>query len=331
MMTTYTHRARRALRGAAFGALALFAVAACDDEVPPPFEVEGIGTISGLLFFDAERDGAYEPLEGDSVLAGVPVRLTIRGDSTQTLSSTVTDAEGRFTFAGVAVGTHDLVFNATVLGEEDVVACQNPRPVSVRRSEVTSVVVTAQLSCLITIEEARALPDGEIVTVRGVVTVGTGDISGSYFFLQDETGGVKIFQSGSGAVGQFVEVTGETDVFGGEEEIINASVTLLGTAPLPDPVVITGEELASSDFQGSLVTVLGLEVTGIEETPGSGWNIDVVAPDGEVFLVRLDIDTDIPVTTFTVGGVYDLTGIVSPFSGAEQLLLRVPEDVDPVE
>lgn len=330
MIRSQTTRVRRALRGAALVALSALTLGACDDETPPPFEVVGEGTISGLLFFDVERDGVFEPIEGDSALAGVPLSLRVRGTGDVISGTeTTTDAEGRFTITNVPVGTHDLVFSEEFL-EGVAVVCNSPREVSVRISEVTSSVISSQESCLIPIAEARAQELGSPLTIRGVVTVGTGGLSGSYYFVQDETAGIKVQQSGSAALGDFVEVSGVLGEAFVERMVINGSTTVLGTGTVPDPVVLTGEQLLSHEWQGSVVTVEGVEVTDIVINVGGGDNITVLAPDGEVFLIRNDYDAGVAAGTFQVGNVYDVTGPSSPFGGAEQIYVRSQADVVPV-
>ena len=329
MIRTYAERARRALRGAALAALGTLTLAACGDDVEDPFVVEGTGDISGLLYFDQGRDGFYEPVEGDSALAGIPIVLRVRGTD-QILASTTTDANGLFRFEDIEVGTHDLVFDV----DDDVaVVCLNPQPVSVRIAEVTSVAVSGQESCLITIEEAREAEDGDLVTVRGVVTVGSGDLSASYYFVQDATGGIKVLTNANAVLGQFVEVTGVRDIQFSEALIVNANLTVLGMGTLPDPVVITGEELVSFDFQGQLATVEGLTVTNIDPASpaaGSSYNVHVAAPDGATFIVRVDSDAGIAAGTFVVGSTYNITGVISPFGGAEQLYVRSQADIEQI-
>ena len=328
MISTHASRARRALRGAALVALGTLGLglAACGDDIEDPFVVEGTGDISGLLYFDAGRDGFFEPVEGDSALADIPLALRVRGTD-QILANTTTDANGNFTFEDIAVGTHDLVFD---IDDDVAVVCLNPQPVSVRPAEVTSLTVSGQESCLISIEEAREKDIGTLVTVRGVVTVGSGDLSGSYFFIQDETAGVKVFTTANTQVGQFVEITGTMDLFSGEIEIANAQITTLGTAPLPDPIEVTGEEFASSDFQGSLVVVRGLEVTEVPADQSASYNVNVEAPDGTAFIIRVDSDAGITPGTFVTGATYDVIGVVSPFGGAEQLYVRSMDDIDSI-
>ena len=329
MIRSNADHARRALRGAAAVALGTLALAACEDETPPPFEVEGTGTVSGLLFYDEGRDGQFEPVEGDSALAGVPLTLRVRGTGEVIPGTeTTTDAQGRFTITGVPVGTHDIVFDEEFL-EGIAVVCQSPRPVSVRISEVTSLVISSQESCLIPIAQAREEDLGTPVTVRGVVTVGSGDLSSSYFFVQDETAGIKVFTPANAVVGQFVEVSGEMAVFSGELEIVNATITTLGTAPLPDPIVLTGAQFASHEFQGSLALLEDLEATSVPPIgdQSASYNVEVLAPDGTAFIIRVDSDANITPGTFVVGNVYDVIGVVSPFGGAEQLYVRSDADI----
>lgn len=321
------NRIARRGRGPAFLAVAaLVALTACDDGDPAePFVVEGEGDLRGTLYYDVDRDGVFDPFAGDFALTGVNVVVRER-DTDLVMSQIATDAQGRFAFDALPVGTHDLFF---ALADDAGVVCQNPLEVSIRINETTNVAASAQESCLISIAEARELPADEPVTVRGVVTVGTGNISGSYFWIQDETGGIKIFGMPFAAEpGQFVEVQGLIEIFQSEIEISRGSVTLLAEdVPLPDPIEITGAELVSHEFQGSLVVVRDLEVVAVQ-TGLASYNVTVRAPDGSQFIVRVDEDASIT-RTFTVGEVIDVTGVVGPFGGSEQLFIRSDADVVP--
>lgn len=302
---------------------------ACESDTEPPFEVEGEGTLTGTLYYDADRNGVFDPFAGDQALSGVDVVLQQRGTG-QVISGSeaTTGAGGRFTITGAPVGTHDLFVG---LPEEMGQVCQNPLPVSVYIGETTNVRVAGQESCLVRIDEARELPGGEPVTVRGTVTVAKGTISGAYFWISDGTAGIKIYAPAAPAnsVGDVVEATGLIEIAFGEHEV-NAStgtVMILGSEEDPDPLVITGAELVSHDFQGSLVTVEDLVVTAVaDHSAGSSYNVTVRAPDGSSFILRIDSDAGIA-TEFVVGNTYDVTGVISPFSGAEQLYPRSDADI----
>jgi DNA/RNA endonuclease YhcR with UshA esterase domain len=330
MRTAIRRRVGRAPAGALL-ALAALALGGCDPEMVAPFEVQGQGDLAGTLYFDADRDGVYDPFAGDMALSGVDVALRVRGTE-QVISGAedTTDGNGRFVLENVPVGTHDLY---VAVPESLASVCQNPLPVSIFIGETTNVRVAGQESCLIDIADARELPGGEPVTVRGTVTVAKGTISSAYFWIHDGTAGIKIYAPAAPAVqrGDVIEATGLTEIAFGEFEV-NAStgtVTVLGTGPVPDPVVITGAELVSHDYQGSLVTVEGLTVTTVaDHSAGSSYNVTVSAPDGSSFVLRIDSDAGIT-TEFGVGSVYDVTGVVSPFGGAEQLYPRSDADIVP--
>lgn len=299
---------------------------ACDSGDPAaPFEVDGTGDVNGTLYYDLDRDGTFDPFAGDRALSDIDVALRVRGTD-QVLGSTTTGANGQFSFDGVEVGTHDLF---VALPDSLGTVCQNPLPVSVYVNETTNVKVSGQESCLVSIAEAREQPVDAPVTVRGVVTVAPGNISPSYFWIMDETGGAKIFMSASVQQGDFVEVSGLVEVFSGEYEISRGTVTVLGTAPVPDPVLISGAELVSHEYQGSLVEVDGLTVTSVPTDQSGSYNVTVSAPDGSVFVIRVDSDAGIAAGSFVEGSTYDVTGVVGPFGGAEQLYVRSNADIQP--
>lgn len=329
MKISVTAAGRRALGGAVL--LAVLGVAGCGDDIPPLFEPEGEGAIEGLLYYDADRNGTFNPMGGDFALEDVTVEVR-RRNTGEVLANgqDVTGPDGRFNLTSLELGTHDLFVR---FPEELGAVCQNPLPVSVFINETTSVRVAGQESCLIQIAEARELPAGEPVTVRGTVTVAKGTISTSYFWVSDGTAGIKIYAPAAPNVqrGDVVEATGLIDVPFGEHEVDASagSVTLIGSAPVPDPIVITGAEMVSHDFQGSVVTVEDLEVTEVQDhNPGSSYNVTVSAPDGSSFILRIDSDAAIT-TEFAEGSLYDVTGVVSPFGGAEQLYPRSDADIVP--
>lgn len=180
------------------------------------------------------------------------------------------------------------------------------------------------------IAAARGAPDSTDVTVRGVVTVGRGNISSSYFWLEDGTAGVKVFIGsswvGSYAAGDSLEVQGTTVTFSGEKEIEASTITALGTGTIPGPTVVTGAELESGAYEGSLLTVQTVTVDSM--TSGGSYNVFVTDDDADAtsFIVRIDSDAAIT-TTFTAGTSYTITGVSSPFGGAQQLYPRSDADI----
>jgi len=106
------------------------------------------------------------------------------------------------------------------------------------------------------IADARALPDGEVVTIEGVLTRG----KGRYLFFQDDTAGIMLFDfagfndeldSGDLAIGDLVRVNGRMDTFNDQRQLridddaFSISVLSSGNA-LPEIPTITLDELNSN-------------------------------------------------------------------------------------
>lgn len=74
------------------------------DTTPPPPSgpPTGIDLANGKVFADLDGDGVLNLFVGDTVLAGVPVELRWNG---QSLGTSVTDANGFYSFSGLAANT----------------------------------------------------------------------------------------------------------------------------------------------------------------------------------------------------------------------------------
>ena len=124
---------RRAVVGVTFLAVAL--LGGCDSELDPPLSVEGSGSVEGLVFFDSNEDGVFDPAAGDEPLSGVGVAIQSRGTG-ETFSggTTQSGSNGRFLLAGLPAGTHDLLID-TLSVAEGISICQNPMQVTVYLDE----------------------------------------------------------------------------------------------------------------------------------------------------------------------------------------------------
>ncbi len=200
----------------------------------------------------------------------------------------------------------------------------------------------------LTIAEARAKPTGDTVTVIGVVYVGTATFtvptaSNYNIYIQDATGGTQVYNvptSDSWLPGDSVQVTGRVSPFDGEYEIARFSsssppvIQKLGAGATVVPRTISGAELEGKVYDGSLVRVLGLTVTGVGSVSGSGgYNVSTTAPDGTAMTVRIDATpVNIPSTFWQVGTMYDVVGASLNFSTngttfTPEIKPRSPDDV----
>jgi hypothetical protein len=317
----------------ALGAVVVTALAACKDQPAPPFEAEGTGSISGLLFFDADNNGQFTPIGGDTLLTNVPVRLLARAGN-ELLAQTTSSASGTFAFAGVPLGTHSL----QVMGSEALtgalVFCNNPLPASVYRDENRFLAVPGKLGCVIPIAEAEALEQGAAITVAGVVTVGQGRFRGDNVVIQDFTGGFTVFGVGASfalAEGDSIEVTGTLGQFGGEPQLVSPRITTVkrGVGEV-EPRERTAAQMSAatptSADVGRLLVIRDAQVTSLAgPTDRDGTITDAT---GSVAL-RLDGNalTAIGTAAFAADKCYDITGVLSTFNGTPQLKPRIPADV----
>ena len=317
------------------GALAALLAAGCADDPDPPFAPTGTGTVSGRLFFDADNNGFFSPVGGDTALRAVTVELRERA-SARVLATTTTDDDGEFSFTAPP-GTHDIF--VAVDEAADLVVCANPARASVYIGEQAFVAVPAKRGCVIRIREVKQTAVGEQVTVAGVVTAGQGTYRTDNIYLQDPTGGMQVFRvpvSLALQPGDSVELTGTlayafgsaSNEFQINDPIVAPNIRRGGETP--DPKVTTAGALAAltqtSDDIGRLATVRAVTVGAFSS--GGGRNATITDATGSTTM-RLDgnVFDVLPPSRFAAGRCYDITGIIGFFGGGAQFKPRGPADV----
>lgn len=193
--------------------------------------------------------------------------------------------------------------------------------------------VTAQAQT--PISQARALPIGTTVTVRGIIT--NGSELGSIRYLQDATAGIALFP-GTGSIGGFapsrgsdVTVTGTLKLFNGLLEINPVTAFTIHTIGLPDPTALTiGPTQIGEATESEVVRINGCSLANGGAAFNSGTHAFSSSSGSGVIYLRSGhplIGSTIP------SGFVDLTGIVSQYStasppvGGYQLLIRATNDM----
>ena len=176
----------------------------------------------------------------------------------------------------------------------------------------------------ITIAEARAKTAGTPVTVEGVVTTEPGAFGGQSFYLQDETGGLYVFQSTSGFhAGDKVKVTAATALYNSEFELTDiVAIEKTGTADIPAPIEAT---TVTDNNQGQLIQLKDVTVENIvSATPVGSFEFDAVAADGTSTHVRVDTRTGVTESNFpyAAGDKINVTGVSAIFKDVYQLKPR---------
>jgi hypothetical protein len=314
---------------------------ACAEDPAPPFEVEGSGQLAGRLFFDADNNGLFSPLGGDTLLRGVRVEIRERGSSV-IIDSARTDAAGSFEFDAVPPGTHDVFLVQDTAVTKALVFCINPVRVSVYRDETAFLSSAARRGCVVRINVAKMAALNAPITVAGIVTAAQGTYRNDNVYIQDPSGGMQVFgipSSAALALGDSIEVSGVLGQFNAELQVNNpvlAPNKKTGVA-VPAPVErTTGAIAAAVAAGGARAAEVGRLLfvrrarTGAF-TGGGGRNATLNDGSG-VIEIRLDgnVLTVIPTTRFDQNKCYDIIGILGFFNGTPQLKPRIPSDVTEV-
>ena len=326
------------------GALALgvaLALGACADDPAPQIVFTETGTLEGFLFFDENRDGAFDPADGDFEIAQATVQVRNSGSS-EVLVTGMTGADGRVVIPQLPIGTHDLLIDTATV-DDIVFYCRNPVPFTIYVSEVRFQDFIGLNGCVISIAEAEALDPtaGEFVTVKGIVISAPGEIDVLFAAIQDASGGIKLADAtlnGQGLErGDRVELSGTFTQFSTENQIAGVTVNSLekgiGQVP-PAPTTTAAIVAAGADpadpLQGTLVEVSGAELVAAF---GSG-NLNIQngrIDDGSgPSTIRVDDgvwDRNDLDGLMQEGKCYDIVGIPGNFNGDGQIFPRRADDI----
>lgn len=344
--------------GSALVVAAVGALAACDGELAPQFEPEGVGAIEGFVFYDVDRNGVFDPSAGDYPVPNVRVSVLERGTQETIANGTgQTGTDGRFTIVDLRPGTHHLrVDTATV--PSGMRFCQNPVPVSVYIGERQFRNLGARAACVISIAAAERTRSPQVVVVQGIVTSSPDQLrtQGDYTYVQDESGGIRIFSTalaGRGIqVGDRIEVTGSVSVFSGDLQL--AGAVSLGAIEKNVfqvvPEVITTGALATAGqdpehpLLGTLVRIPNARIEaafGTGSTPApNGRNAWIDSGNGRAqvrfetaaFPAASTAEAQAALTArFPAGRCYEITGVTGAFNGDGQVFPRTLDDIREVQ
>jgi DNA/RNA endonuclease YhcR with UshA esterase domain len=293
----------------------------------------------------------FDPAAGDSILSGVRVGLFERGTS-QALANgnAVSGSDGRFVISDVRPGTHSLRVD-TLSIPAGTRFCENPIAVSIRIGERNFRSLGGAPACIISIaaaEQTRGVP----VVIQGIVTAHTNQLraTNDYTYIQDETGGIRIFSTalnGRGIeIGDRIEVTGVVSLFSNDLQL-GGTVTL--GAIQKNVFQITPQEVTTGEMQraltetgpdhpllGTLVRIRAAQITtAFGAPPINGRNVWIDSGDGRA---QMRVETGVLPgetaaaqaqlnTQFPIGRCYDVTGVVGAFNADAQIFPRTLSDI----
>lgn len=182
---------------------------------------------------------------------------------------------------------------------------------------------------LISISDAKQLPDYQVVEVEGVITVPPGALDVNILFVQDETAGVEVYGKGIDfsrlgiETGNHVRIKGMTYTHRKNREItvnIPSAITILGKAEVHKPLVIKTNQINDTALQGLLVTTTGKLV---KKDPPK-YYIDDGSGEG---IVYIRTNTGINLTKVKLGSEMTITGVLGQYEWLHELWPRWPEDI----
>ncbi|WP_025715886.1 endonuclease [Paenibacillus sp. 1-18] len=179
----------------------------------------------------------------------------------------------------------------------------------------------------IRIAEARSLPAGKVVTLEGTVTTKPGAFGGQAFYMQDESGGIYVYQNQSGfQQGDQVKITASLALYNSELELTDpVAIEKTGEGQLPAALQIT--ELSDAN-QGQLVELPTAIIRNvIDATPAGSFEFDAVSGETSHH-VRVDARTGVTRASFPYqeGQQVKVKGISAIFKGVYQLKPRGLDD-----
>ena len=185
---------------------------------------------------------------------------------------------------------------------------------------------------------------GDLVTIRGIVTVAAQFGSPSY--IQDNSGGISIFGSDfSNAVqiGDEVLVSGTITQFNGLNQLEFPLLhSVISSGNLVEPLSVTPAQLSNDgsngieNYEGRLVRVNAVLVTELNGTPVANWAYKnyMLTGSGSSDTVQIRIDNNTQIIGMVApAGRFDAVGVLSqfktalPFIGGYQLMPRLPSDI----
>lgn len=180
------------------------------------------------------------------------------------------------------------------------------------------------------IAEARAMPVGSTVTIRGIVT--SGPELGVIRYIQDGTAGIAAYSSSMSSVARFdsIIVTGVTKNYNYLLELdpVN-SFEQIAQKPLPLPIIITPSQMAEQ-YEAMLVKMVDVTFANAGGVFAGNTNYNVTA-NGQTCQVRINnasnlVGQIIPADEVTLIGICSQFSYTDP-NGGYQLLLRDKNDI----
>lgn len=317
MMRTLFHRAATA---SLLGTSLL--LGACDPGSGNVIQLPEVGTVGGLVYLDANRNG--QPDASDPRLGGVQVRL-LAGGTRPTSITAVTGGDGTFIMRDVPIGDYRATIASGVLGDTLAVLPQASREVVVLAATGQQAEVVLAVSFpLVTPAEARRLPAGRKVFVAGVAVTGPNTFDDATVHVSGDSAALRMTRVRPGvSPGDSARFLGRIGTDAGQPVLDDVVTTVLGRTLLPVPIAVTTQQAGSAG--GGSLDAEYVQVTGatIQNATSVAEDFLLVLNDGSgPVSALLDRSVNFNRTAYTVGTVINARGVLVPISGSPAWLLK---------
>ena len=288
---------------------------------------EASGVVGGLVYFDA--DGDREPGPPDAPVAGVRVRIAVRGSGTA-IGSAVSDTAGGFRIAPLRAGRYDVLVDTATVADSLTVARIADSTIDLDPGDSVAVAVTVSAP-RVSVRQARLLPPRTRVFVEGVALNALAAFGDSTIHLADTSGAIRAtrVQPRPVLAGDRVRLAGTLGIRDSQPELTDVALFALAVAAVPAPVGVRTAVARTADagrLDAALVVVTNATISDTATVAG---DFRLTVTDGSGPLeVLLDRDAGFTPAPYVPGAVIDGTGLlVAASPGIWRLKPRSGADV----
>src|SRR5260221_920475 len=200
------------------------------------------GVVNVGVYLD--RDGSRTFTTLDTVFAKARIALFVAG-SVDTFRTAATDSKGVALFEDVRVGRYRVAVEPRSLGDSIQVRAYDSSQVTVTAKTGGSGVVARVGWPEVTVRQARALPTGKRVFIRGIVLAGVQSFRDTTSHVADSSGQIRLTRVAlrNGILGNnpgdSVSVLGIASTRAGQPILDQALIITFATRPAPAPLPVT--------------------------------------------------------------------------------------------
>jgi hypothetical protein len=298
-------------------ALGIALTAACANEgANLGFGPTVTGQVSVGVYFD--RDGTRTFTVLDTVFAKARVALFIKG-GVDTFSTALTDSKGVALFSSVPVGRYRIVIEPRSIGDSIQVLAYDSSEVTLTAKAAGTGTVARVGFPEVSLRQARALPAGKRVFVRGTILAGLQSFRDTTSHVADTSGYIRLTRVTirNGLIGNnpgdSVTVLGAVGTRAGQPTLDQAIITTLANRPAPIAISVTTAVAALAQGGGLDAGLVQITAATIQSVTVAAPDIQVVVNDGSGPLtVVLDGNIGFPTAPFVVGLKLTGKGVLAP-------------------